>query len=138
MLALKIISDYAVYSVSKRIANHSPNSYCPKLAKIAQSQTATTRTTAHHTLLLHFIKPATATRFQMPNHAAKRANIAKHPTLIRQAATRTTHKYIIWKDGKINVCHHIKGHIPLLVYNSFKPYQFNISLPKFLVVTATS
>jgi len=42
------------------------------------------------------------------------------------------------RDGKIYVCHHIKGHIPLLVYHSFKPYQLNIMLPYFPLVTATS
>jgi hypothetical protein len=57
--------------------------------------------------------------------------------LLQTSIIGTAYEYIICKDGKINVCHHIKGHIPLLVYNSFKPYQFNISLPKFLVVTAT-
>jgi hypothetical protein len=36
---------------------------------------------------------------------------------------------IKYREGKVNVCHHIKGHIPLLVYPSFKPYQFKIWLP---------
>jgi len=43
-----------------------------------------------------------------------------------------------YREGKVNVCHHIKGHIPLLVYPSFKPCQLNMMLPYFPLVTATA
>jgi len=42
-----------------------------------------------------------------------------------------------YREGKVNVCHHIKGHIPLLVYPSFKPCQLYIPLPRFVLATAT-
>jgi len=74
---------------------------------------------------------------KMPNHK-KHHSIPNQPSTLFQPKPRLPENDLKYRDGKINVCHHIKGHIPLLVYNSFKPYQFNISLPKFLVVTATS
>jgi len=84
------------------------------------------QTPIQHYGILSFIKLYSQSQFkQTPANSDKRPKY-KQATSPNQLIIETAYKYLPDREGKINVCHQIKGHIPLLVYPSFKPYQFNI------------